>query len=240
MSYLLIIKWNNTVVNPALSLLMVSSCCTTFLHIDLILPPPANCSIATSVAACSFLSIATTSNRFGWAFLETLSNSYATLPNDCWCAALHGRSSSRYVEGSCHPTRLIQSMRWNHLLLEYLEHQPWLHSKLHERKQELRQVERGFQWRKTWQFWMDMLRAKLNQCIIVDWWDQYDVFSGSLPEVAPDLFHTGVSFIHYMAVTIGLLKEFISLSCYSCRAWLLGASPINSAIIHLSVDYKVP
>ena len=209
------------------------------------LPPPANCSIASSVAACSFLSIATTSNRFGWAFLETLfKRLWHPSKNDCWCVALHGRSSSKYVEGSCHPTRLIQSMRWNHLLLEYLEHQPWLHSKLHERKQELWLVERGFQWRKTWQFrsyhWMVMLCAKLNQCIIVDWWDQYDLFSSSLPEIAPDLFHTGVSFIHCMVVTIGLLKEFLSLSCYSYRACMLGASPINFAITHLSVDYKVP
>ena len=100
-------------------------------------------------------------------------------------------------------------------------------------------VERGFQWRKTWQFrsyhWMVMLHAKLNQHIIVDWWDRYNHFSGSLPEVAPDLFHTGVSLIHCKVVTIGLLKEFLSLSCYSCRACTLG---INSAIVHLSVDYK--
>ena len=53
---------------------------------------------------------------------------------------------------------------------------------------------------------MVMLRAKLNQRIIIDWWDRYNLFSGSLPEVAPDLFHTGVGFIHCMLVTIGLLK----------------------------------
>ena len=41
-----------------------SSCRTTFLSLDLIFPPPANCSIAPSLAACSFLSISTTSNGF--------------------------------------------------------------------------------------------------------------------------------------------------------------------------------
>ena len=60
---------------------------------------------------------------------------------------------------------------------------------------------------------MAMLRAKLNQHIIVDGWDRYDLFSGSLPKVAPDLFHTEVSFIQCMVVTIGLLKEYLSLSC---------------------------
>ena len=87
---------------------------------------------------------------------------------------------------------------------------------------------------------MVMLHAKLNQRIIVDGWDRYDLFSGSLPEVAPDLFHTGVSFIQCMVVTISLLKEFLSLSCYSCRTCTLGSSPINSAIAHLSVNNKVP
>ena len=55
-----------------LSLFMVSSCYTTFLRLDRIVPPPANCSIATSLAAYSFFSISTTSNSFGWAFLETV------------------------------------------------------------------------------------------------------------------------------------------------------------------------
>ena len=36
------------------------------------------------------------------------------------------------------------------------------------------------------------------------------------------LFHAGVSFIHCMVVTIGLLKEFLSLSYY-CRACTLRA-----------------
>ena len=60
------------------------------------------------------------------------------------------------------------------------------------------------------------------------WWDWYNHFLGSLPEVIPDLLHTGIGFIHCMVVTIGLLKEFLSLSCYSCRACTLGASTLGT------------
>ena len=83
-------------------------------------------------------------------------------------------------------------------------------------------VERGLQWCKTWEFrsyhWMVMLHAKLKQHIIRDWWQ-------SLLELS----------FFLRLFPICSTQESVSSSPWAVVILAeLGASPINSAIIHLS------
>ena len=72
---------------------MVFSCCTTILRLELILPPPANCSLNCSLPGCLLLL-----ERLHHApqisldrlFSRPSSNGYATPPNDCWWVDLMG------------------------------------------------------------------------------------------------------------------------------------------------------